>query len=152
MATTRTRSRKPATTVTHNPAKPARKATATKTSSRQAARRPAPSSAPAPIKAAAKTTKPAKVLKPAKAQKAQKTDRTDRPKLRLVRDSFTMPQTDHDLIGILKTRALAFAHPAKKSELLRGGLHALAALDDAGFRRCIEALVPLKPGRPKKAG
>jgi hypothetical protein len=92
------------------------------------------------------------VLKPAKAQKAQKTDRTDRPKLRLVRDSFTMPQTDHDLIGILKTRALAFAHPAKKSELLRGGLHALAALDDAGFRRCIEALVPLKPGRPKKAG
>lgn len=147
MATTRTRSRKTATTITHNPAKPARKAAATKTSSRQAARRPA--SAPAPIKAAAKTTKPAKLLKPAKAAKAQK---TDRPKLRLVRDSFTMPQTDHDLIGILKTRALAFQHPVKKSELLRSGLHALAALDDAAFRSRLQALVPLKPGRPKKAG
>jgi hypothetical protein len=143
MATTRTRPRKPATTITHNPAKPARKAAATKASSRQAARRPAPAPAKA---AAAKTVKAPKSLKAAKALKA------DRPKLRLVRDSFTMPQTDHDLIGILKTRALAFAHPVKKSELLRGGLHALAALDDTGFRHRIQALVPLKPGRPKKAG
>jgi hypothetical protein len=141
MATTRTRtsSRKPATTITHNPAKPARKAASAKTSARQAARRPAP----VPSKTAAKATKPAKTSKPAK---------TDRTKLRLVRDSFTMPQTDHDLIGILKTRALAFQHPVKKSELLRSGLHALAALDDAAFRSRLQALVPLKPGRPKKAG
>ncbi len=139
MPTTRTSTRKPATTITHNPAKPARKAPPAKTTARKAARRPAP----VPGKTATKTTKPAKTPKPAK---------TDRNKLRLVRDSFTMPQTDHDLIGILKTRALAFQHPAKKSELLRGGLHALAALDDAAFRSRLQALVPLKPGRPKKVG
>jgi hypothetical protein len=71
-------------------------------------------------------------------------------KARLVRDSFTIPQADFDLIGQLKTRALGFQRPAKKSELLRAGLHALVALDDAALRQALDALVPLKAGRPKK--
>ena len=72
-------------------------------------------------------------------------------KARLVRDSFTMPQADFDLIGQLKSRALVFQRPAKKSELLRAGLQALAALDDAALHTALDALVPLKAGRPKKA-
>jgi hypothetical protein len=144
MATARTRTKTSPPTIAHNPAKPARRSSAAKTTTRQAAKRPAPASA------SAKTV--SKIANVAKAVRSIKPPKADRPKLRLVRDSFTMPQTDHDLIGILKTRAITLQRPVKKSELLRGGLHALAALDDTGFRRCIEGLVPLKPGRPKKAG
>lgn len=73
-------------------------------------------------------------------------------KKKLVRDSFTMPQADFDLIGVLKERALGFKRPAKKSELLRAGLQALAALDDGALRTALNRLPPLKPGRPRKSG
>jgi len=82
----------------------------------------------------------AKDVKPSKAQ------------TKLVRDSFTMPQLDFDLVAVLKGRALAFQRPAKKSELLRAGLHALQALGDAQLRKALDSLTPLKAGRPKKAG
>jgi hypothetical protein len=78
--------------------------------------------------------------------------KTAKPKAKLVRDSFTMPQADFDLVAALKERALAFRRPTKKSELLRAGLHALQALDDKHLHVALEALIPLKPGRPKKAG
>ncbi len=76
--------------------------------------------------------------------------RTEKPRVKLVRDSFTMPQLDFDLIPALKKRALAFQRPAKKSELLRAGLHALAALDDARLKKALDALTTIKAGRPKK--
>lgn len=71
-------------------------------------------------------------------------------KAKLVRDSFTMPQEDFGLIAVLKDRALGFKRPAKKSELLRAGLHALQQLTDAQLRGALDSLVPLKAGRPKK--
>ena len=72
-------------------------------------------------------------------------------KLKLVRDSFAMPQDDFDLVATLKQRALGFQRPAKKSELLRAGLHALATLSDKRLRAALDALQPLKPGRPKNS-
>ena len=69
---------------------------------------------------------------------------------KLVRDSFTMPRADFELIHTLKERALGFKRPTKKSELLRAGLQALAALDDAALKARLERLIPLKPGRPKQ--
>ncbi|KLN57766.1 hypothetical protein [Variovorax paradoxus] len=71
-------------------------------------------------------------------------------KTKLVRDSFTMPQQDFDLIAVLKDRALGFKRPAKKSELLRAGLYALQQLTDTQLRGALDSLVPLKAGRPKK--
>jgi hypothetical protein len=71
-------------------------------------------------------------------------------KAKLVRDSFTMPAADFALIALLKDRALVFQRPAKKSELLRAGLQVLQALDDSKLRKALDALVPLKPGRPKR--
>jgi hypothetical protein len=62
-----------------------------------------------------------------------------------------MPKLDFDLVDVLKERALGFKRPAKKSELLRAGLHALSALNDTALRTALDALAPLKPGRPKKA-
>ena len=71
---------------------------------------------------------------------------------KLVRDSFTMPRSDFALIEQLKEKALGFKRPTKKSELLRAGLHALAALSDGKLEAALGALVPLKPGRPKHEG
>jgi hypothetical protein len=69
---------------------------------------------------------------------------------KLVRDSFTMPEADFALIATLKGRALAAHREAKKSELLRAGLHALMALDGGTLVAALRRLQPLKVGRPKK--
>ncbi|MGJ7512463.1 hypothetical protein [Variovorax sp. GT1P44] len=73
-------------------------------------------------------------------------------KSKLVRDSFTMPEQDYDLIAVLKERALGFKRPAKKSEMLRAGLHALQQLTNAQLQGALDALTPLKVGRPKNRG
>ena len=70
-------------------------------------------------------------------------------RVKLVRDSFTMPREDFDLIDRIKARAIEFKRPAKKSELLRAGLQVLAALQDAQLRAALDSLRPLKAGRPK---
>jgi hypothetical protein len=68
---------------------------------------------------------------------------------KLIRDSFTLPREDFELIAALKDRALDFKRPTKKSELLRAGLQVLASLDQTKLRAALEALRPLKAGRPK---
>jgi hypothetical protein len=76
---------------------------------------------------------------------------TKPPKVRpqLVRDGFTMPEADFGLIATLKARALAAQRVAKKSELLRAGLHALHAMDTPALLAALERLEPVKIGRPK---
>lgn len=69
---------------------------------------------------------------------------------KLVRDSFTMPADDFALVDAMKARALQAQRPAKKSELLRAGLHALAGLSPQALARALDALAPVKAGRPKK--
>lgn len=107
-----------------------------------------PAAAPA-AKPAAKAAKPA-AKAPAAKRPAAAAPKPAKVKARLVRDSFTMPQADFDLIAALKARAIEFKRPAKKSELLRAGLHALSALNDGSLRSALDSLAPLKPGRPKK--
>jgi hypothetical protein len=94
-------------------------------------------------KAAAKPVRPAGTATPAADAKA---------KLKLVRDSFTMPRVDFELIAQLKERALAFKRSTKKSELLRAGLQALASFSDKQLQATLGALLPIKAGRPKKNG
>ncbi|MGC4060818.1 MAG: hypothetical protein QM749_08200 [Aquabacterium sp.] len=79
----------------------------------------------------------------------KKASKSPKTKQKLVRDSFTMPSEDWALIQKLKDRALGFKRPAKKSELLRAGLHVLAALTDAKLQTALDTLQPLKLGRPK---
>ncbi len=119
--------------------------TATPTTTRPVASKPKASRAAAPV--AAPTTVERRA-KPAAAagEKAPKVKR------KLVRDSFTMPQADFDLIDVLKQRALNFRHSAKKGELLRAGLQVLAALPQAQLQAALDRITALKPGRPKKAG
>lgn len=131
---------------------PDRKAAASKPVAKKAAakkpavKRPAAKKAPA-SKVAAKTAKIPASAKPVAAPKAAAPKKV---KHKLVRDSFTMPHDDFKLIDQLKDRALGFKRPAKKSELLRAGLQALAGLSDAKLKAALDALAPLKPGRPRK--
>ena len=102
-----------------------------------------------------------KVAKPARADKADKTDKVEKPekaekaakpRLRMVRDSFTMPEADFALIAQLKAGATAVGRPAKKSELLRAGLRLLAAQPAKALLGALDSLEQVKLGRPKQAG
>ena len=128
------------------PAKPAKSAAAKKPVVRK----------PAATKkvAAAKLPKPAKPAKPDKKSKPAVAEQpaiaeVAKQRVKLVRDSFTMPRDEFELIAKLKARAVDFKRPAKKSELLRAGLQVLAALPDKQLLDALEALRALKAGRPK---
>lgn len=96
-------------------------------------------------KAAAKpvttqAAKPVKVAKPAKVKK---------PKL--VRDSFTIPKDEYVVIDALKVRAGKLGQSIKKSELLRAGVKALAAMSDIQFKAALSNVPTIKTGRPKNS-
>jgi hypothetical protein len=67
----------------------------------------------------------------------------------IIRDTFTFPKEDYDLIAVLQTRCLQMATNVNKSELLRAGLHALAQLSDDDLLAQLNSLTKLKAGRPK---
>jgi len=67
---------------------------------------------------------------------------------KVVRDSFTMPLADYDLIGVLKQRCLALGIAMKKSELLRAGLAVLSRLPDQDLAQVVAAVESVKTGRP----
>jgi hypothetical protein len=81
---------------------------------------------------------------------AAKQAKAPKPRAKLVRDSFTMPQADFDLVAALKQRLIGLGRATKKSELLRAGLQQLATLSDVRLKLALDALVPLKAGRPRK--
>lgn len=134
-------SRKPkaAPQVVQAPAKPAPKRAAA------TPRKPAAAAKPAiPLKPAT----PAKAAKVEKAEKAEKADKPRKPKL--VRDSFTIPKAEYEVIESLKERAAKSGSPAKKSELLRAGIKVLAAMSDAALLSALKAVPSIKTGRPAK--
>ena len=71
-------------------------------------------------------------------------------KIKLVRDSFTIPKPEYLILDNLKLRAADLKHPIKKSELLRAGIKALAAMPDTQLLLTLKAVPTLKTGRPSK--
>ena len=67
---------------------------------------------------------------------------------KVIRDSFTMPVADHELIGVLKKRCIGLGIAIKKSELLRAGLASLQRLPDASLGQVVAAVESVKTGRP----
>ena len=145
MATAKTPTPAPATNAVASPA-PAKAATVAKSAKPAKALKPAKavtaakSKAPAAKKALAKAT-PAKVVTP-------KVAKPKKPKL--VRDSFTIPKAEYLVLDDLKQRAGKLALSTKKSELLRAGIKALAAMDDAALTTALGNVPAIKTGRPKK--
>ena len=142
---------------------------ATSTKTTQAARKAATPAAPkrsprktsvvkkaaaAPLKAATaplKTKVSPKAAAPAKTAQAVvnkpvKVEKVKKPKL--IRDSFTIPKPEYVVLDALKERAGKLARAAKKSELLRAGIKALAAMPDAAFLAALAAVPTIKTGRP----
>ncbi len=72
-----------------------------------------------------------------------------RSKPKLVRDSFTIPKAEYSVLEELKVRAANLTRPTKKSELLRAGIAALAAMKDRPFLDALNGVPSLKTGRPK---
>jgi len=71
-------------------------------------------------------------------------------KPKLVRDSFTIPKDEYQVLGDLKARMTKLMQPAKKSELLRAGLKALAAMSDVAIKKALQNVPAIKTGRPKE--
>lgn len=111
----------------------------------KASTKPATKTAP---KASAKKAAPVKVTAPKSKVKPSKLPQL---KVKMVRDSFTMPSDDFELINQIKQRALEHKLAVKKSEVLRAALHSLVTLPDAKLLSTLKALAPIKKGRPKKA-
>ena len=103
--------------------------------------KPATAPATAPVKA--KTTAPKPAASPAKPLKDKK--------VKVVRDSFTIPKSELLQIGESKKRALTLGVEIKKSELIRAGLQALTSMNDAAFKKALASVPTIKTGRPAKS-
>jgi hypothetical protein len=87
-------------------------------------------------------TKPAAKVKPTTKVKPQK--------VKMERDSFTMPKEEYAQLTLLKARLTTLGQPAKKSELLRAGIKLLVAMSDNTLKTTLAKIPVIKTGRPKK--
>ncbi|PPD54321.1 MAG: hypothetical protein CTY10_07810 [Methylotenera sp.] len=71
-------------------------------------------------------------------------------KVKMERDSFTMPKDEYAQIALLKARLTSMGQPAKKSELLRAGIKLLAAMSDNTLKTTLAKIPVIKTGRPNK--
>ncbi len=128
-------------------------ATHTAPAPKKAAPRKASTKQPPPKKATPRKTRTAS--KTATTQKAASRKASAKPakvkKPKLVRDSYTIPKDEYAALTALKQRSIKLAQPAKKSELLRAGIRALATLSDKALLAALKVVPSIKTGRPKKA-
>jgi len=110
-----------------------------------AVKKPLPASQRAETGGSSTSSKLVSKLKPAKAEKPAK-----EKKVKLVRDSFTMPKAEYRLISLLKDRCLMAGVAAKKSEILRAALASLSELSDAAVLAAVRRLQVIMTGRPAK--
>ena len=70
-------------------------------------------------------------------------------KINVIRDTFTLPESDYNLIKICKTKLLENKISATKSEIIRAGLILLNKLTDEELVNCYKLVNKIKIGRPK---
>jgi hypothetical protein len=110
---------------------------------------------PVAVKAPAKKPTPTKIVAPKPVASAAK-NAVPKPvklkveKVKMERDSFTMPKSEYAQFGVLKERLLKLGQPAKKSELLRAGIMQLTAMTDAALKAAMTKVPTIKTGRPNK--
>ena len=132
----------------------AKRTVATKTATPKPPTKPAAKAIAKPVSKAKKAVAPAKpatktAAKPAAKTVPAKPTKVKKPKM--VRDSFTFPKAEYAVLDGLKMRAAKLGSPAKKTELLRAGIKAIAAMQDAAFVAALKSVPSLKTGRPAKA-
>jgi hypothetical protein len=85
-----------------------------------------------------------------KDDKKAKPEKVKVEKIRMERDSFTMPKDEYAQLTLLKARLTSMGQPAKKSELLRAGIKLLAAMSDNTLKTTLAKIPVIKTGRPNK--
>lgn len=71
------------------------------------------------------------------------------PVARVVREAFTIPESEHGQIEAIRAQMLSGAVAVSKSEVLRAGLLLLFEADEDARRAIFERLERVKTGRPK---
>ena len=66
------------------------------------------------------------------------------------RDSFTMPQDEHQFLETIQQNCLDEAVYVTKSEILRAGLAVIRKMPTSRILKIISNLPKLSPGRPRK--
>lgn len=143
-----------ASTTTTEQAAPTKVAAASKPATKAVAKpaiKPAATKATAAKPATGANASKAVVKKVAKAAVAAKPAKVEKsPKLKMERDSFTMPKVEYAQFSVLKERLINLGQPAKKSELLRAGIMQLSAMTDAALKAAMTKVPAIKTGRPNK--
>jgi hypothetical protein len=104
-----------------------------------------------PVRAAALPAR--KTTRSAAATAAPATEANREPKdkkVKLVRDSISIPKNEYEVLTDLKLRAGKLGVLVKKTEVLRAGIKALAAMPNPAFAAALRAVPSLKTGRPAK--
>jgi hypothetical protein len=120
--------------------------TTKKTSATAARKAPAKKTSVKAKPAAKPALKSAVKARPQQATKKAKKEH----KVKVVRDSFTMPQSEYQKIAEIKAACLKAKMHVKKSEVLRAGLKLLAELNATKLTQVLNNLEKIKTGRPKK--
>jgi hypothetical protein len=142
----------------------AAKPKAAKPAAKPAAKNPAePLASPAAVKSPSVKTKPASRRPAAAASAVQPSvkpevkpvpvliaDKEKVKKIKLVRDSFTMPEAEYAVLGQVKKACLKAGLEVKKSELLRIGVALIREMEVASLKAVLATLPQLKSGRPSK--
>ena len=114
------------------------------------AAKPTAKQATEPAKAKATQAKTARPLTLSNPSSTPATKANKEKKVKVVRDSFTLPKTELLQITEMKKRAMALGVEVKKSELIRAGLRALAGMADTAFKKAMADVPTIKTGRPVK--
>jgi hypothetical protein len=71
------------------------------------------------------------------------------PEDKVIRDTFSMPEDDYNLINVCKSRLLKQGNSSNKSEIIRAGLIILNKLSDVELLNALAQIKKVKTGRPK---
>jgi hypothetical protein len=99
-----------------------------------------------PAKRAVKSNPKKRAIGTASPSKSEK----KHTKSKVVRDSFTMPENEYNVLAVLKKQCLASGLDVKKSQLLRAGLKSLSEMSQASLKKQLSKLDEIKIGRPLK--
>jgi len=67
---------------------------------------------------------------------------------KVIRDAFSIPQNDYDLISKLRQECLIQSIPMNKGEIIRAGLHALNNMTPSELKETAQSVEKIKTGRP----
>jgi hypothetical protein len=117
-----------------------------------AAKRSPPARKAAPAASKATAAEPSVAAKPKEKTRDKPKDKPrDKPKRpKMIRDSFTMPESEYKVLGEVKRACLKAGIEIKKSELLRVGVELIRRMELEKLASVLATLTPLKAGRPKK--